>query len=99
MGTSTDIAAESFSRARRAASVAPLGSTPAPSALASFESHRAIATSKSSPPRCASPPVARTSTVPPPTSRTDTSKVPPPKSKTKTVSSSSTSAIIGRGCA
>mmetsp|Transcript_7400 Transcript_7400/g.29751 ORF Transcript_7400/g.29751 Transcript_7400/m.29751 type:complete len:205 (-) Transcript_7400:208-822(-) len=47
--------------------------------------------SKSSPPKFGSPPVANTSTVPPPTSSTLTSNVPPPRSNTKTVSSSSTS--------
>lgn len=34
------------------------------------------------PPRCESPPVAKTSITPPPTSRILTSKVPPPRSKT-----------------
>mmetsp|Transcript_2182 Transcript_2182/g.4998 ORF Transcript_2182/g.4998 Transcript_2182/m.4998 type:complete len:229 (-) Transcript_2182:130-816(-) len=42
--------------------------------------------SKSSPPKCVSPLVDRTSKTPSPTSSTDTSKVPPPKSKTKMVS-------------
>ena len=91
IGTTTSVASLSFSRARLAACSAPRGSTVAPSALASFESHRATARSRSSPPRCASPPVARTSTAPPPTSSTETSNVPPPRSNTKTVSSPCTS--------
>mmetsp|Transcript_8316 Transcript_8316/g.34752 ORF Transcript_8316/g.34752 Transcript_8316/m.34752 type:complete len:360 (+) Transcript_8316:900-1979(+) len=91
IGTTTSVASLSFSRARLAACSAPRGSTVAPSALASFASHRATARSRSSPPRCASPPVARTSTAPPPTSSTETSNVPPPRSNTKTVSSPVTS--------
>ncbi len=42
--------------------------------------------SQSLPPRWVSPAVARTSTMPSPTSRIDTSNVPPPRSKTSTVS-------------
>mmetsp|Transcript_11027 Transcript_11027/g.23200 ORF Transcript_11027/g.23200 Transcript_11027/m.23200 type:complete len:231 (-) Transcript_11027:1170-1862(-) len=49
---------------------------------ASNQSERQL--SKSSPPRCVSPPVAFTSTMPPSMESTETSKVPPPKSKTKT---------------
>ena len=41
---------------------------------------------KSSPPRCVSPDVAKTSNTPSPTSNTETSKVPPPRSKTRIVS-------------
>mmetsp|Transcript_6593 Transcript_6593/g.17862 ORF Transcript_6593/g.17862 Transcript_6593/m.17862 type:complete len:257 (+) Transcript_6593:604-1374(+) len=91
IGISTSMRSLSRSRARLAAINAPRGSTTAPIDLASFDSHTASARSRSSPPKCASPPVAKTSTVPPPTSRTLTSKVPPPRSNTKTVSSSSTS--------
>ena len=47
-----------------------------------------IRRSKSSPPRCGSPNVARTSTTPSPTSSRLTSNVPPPRSKTRTVSCS-----------
>ena len=42
--------------------------------------------SKSSPPRCVSPEVDKTSWTPSPISKTETSKVPPPRSNTKTFS-------------
>ena len=42
--------------------------------------------SKSSPPRCVSPDVERTSCTPSPISKIETSKVPPPKSNTRTFS-------------
>ena len=41
-----------------------------------------ITWSKSSPPKCVSPAVDKTSKTSSPTSKTETSKVPPPKSKT-----------------
>ena len=40
--------------------------------------------SKSSPPKCVSPAVARTSKIPSSIFKSDTSKVPPPKSKIRT---------------
>mmetsp|Transcript_5005 Transcript_5005/g.18156 ORF Transcript_5005/g.18156 Transcript_5005/m.18156 type:complete len:230 (+) Transcript_5005:1178-1867(+) len=89
----------SASRALRATLNAPLGSTSAPSFFASLESHCATARSKSSPPKFGSPPVARTSTVPLPTSSTLTSNVPPPRSNTNTVSSSSTSTPYAKAAA
>ena len=54
--------------------------------LKSPASHSTIRLSKSSPPRCVSPEVERTSNTPSPTSRMETSKVPPPRSKIKMVS-------------
>ena len=42
--------------------------------------------SKSSPPKCVSPEVDKTSCTPSPISRTETSNVPPPKSNTRTFS-------------
>mmetsp|Transcript_43245 Transcript_43245/g.125963 ORF Transcript_43245/g.125963 Transcript_43245/m.125963 type:complete len:230 (-) Transcript_43245:772-1461(-) len=48
----------------------------------SSASQSTIFLSKSSPPRCVSPFVDRTSQTPSPTSSTETSKVPPPRSKT-----------------
>lgn len=45
--------------------------------LAQIQNHLVLA--GPTPPRCASPPVASTSTVPPPTSRILTSNVPPPR--------------------
>mmetsp|Transcript_26896 Transcript_26896/g.62916 ORF Transcript_26896/g.62916 Transcript_26896/m.62916 type:complete len:280 (-) Transcript_26896:25-864(-) len=59
--------------------------------------------SKSSPPRCVSPPVALTSNTPLSMARTDTSKVPPPRSKMTTLlfsaSSSSPSAAASAAAA
>ena len=55
-------------------------------ALKSAASQSTTRLSKSSPPRCVSPEVERTSKTPSPTSSTETSKVPPPRSKTRMVS-------------
>mmetsp|Transcript_8502 Transcript_8502/g.28168 ORF Transcript_8502/g.28168 Transcript_8502/m.28168 type:complete len:312 (-) Transcript_8502:399-1334(-) len=81
---------------RRSVAFAP---SRTPAARASFARNFAMRWSKSSPPKCASPPVAITSTVSPPTSTTLTSKVPPPRSKTRTRSSSSRPAPYARAAA
>ena len=57
------------------------------SALKFSTNQSMILLSKSSPPRCVSPLVDRTSNTPSPNSRIETSKVPPPRSNTKIRSS------------
>ena len=52
------------------------------SALNSAANQSIIFASTSSPPKCVSPSVAKTSNTPSPNSKIDTSCVPPPKSKT-----------------